>query len=207
MARGVLVPALPAGQAWPRDPAVSYAVLSSPGFGGVLLSVVPSTQQGAMGAGCKYVLTVLAARLPVTGGIVYANEGEFIDELALRTGLDAKRVRAELTSAMKLGWLFRRKVVGQAHVELQPVVPNRLAVDQVKTMRMEVGEVPRTVYAVSELTVDAIGAALKEADEESGSAPADVERGSGGGADPGREAGGGATQPCLLGDEQPRGPG
>jgi hypothetical protein len=153
-----------------------------------------------MSPGCKYVLLVLASRLPAVGGIVYDNEQEFIDEMVVRTGVTEKQVRGALKQAAELGWFNRRRVVGRGHVDLEPTIPQRIG-QGFKVRRVERGEAPRVVYAIQELSVDAIAAALKEADEESGQTEPDVEPGS----EPGLTAGGspssGADEPRDMAPE------
>jgi hypothetical protein len=159
-----------------------------------------------MSPGVKYVLLVLASRLPVVGAIIYDNEAEFIEEMRIRTGLPEKQVKDALKKAAELGWFERRKVVGQGHVELRPTIPHRIGFG-FQVRRVERGEAPRVVYAINELTVDAIQAALKEADEESGSAETDVEPGGSQGAAAGRVDGSGTHEPRHLVAEQQRLPG
>ena len=170
--------------------------------------VHPSTSASSpcMSPGVKYVLLVLASRLPVVGAIIYDNEAEFIEEMRIRTGLPEKQVKDALKKAAELGWFERRKVVGQGHVELRPTIPHRIGFG-FQVRRVERGEAPRVVYAINELTVDAIQAALKEADEESGSAETDVEPGGSQGAAAGRVDGSGTHEPRHLVAEQQRLPG
>ena len=166
-------------------------------------SVSPSTDASspAMSPGIKYVLLVLASRLPVVGALVYDNEAEFLEEMHVRTGLPEKQVKDALKKAAELGWFERRKVVGQGHVELRPTIPHRVGFG-FQVRRVERGEAPRVVYAINELSVDAIQAALKEADEESGQDASDVEPGRDQGATAGRIDGGGTDEPRHMVAEQ-----
>jgi hypothetical protein len=149
-----------------------------------------------------YVLLVLASRLPVVGALVYDNEAEFIEELRVRTGLPEKQVKDALKKAGELGWFERRKVVGQGHVELRPTIPHRIGFG-FQVRRVERGEAPRVVYAINELSVDAIQAALKEADEESGQVGSDVEpRGDEGPAARGSDGGGTDVARHMVAEQQ-----
>ena len=187
---------------------MSFGLLASPGWGDVLLTVCPSSQSGGMSPGTKYVLTVLAYRLPAVGSLVYENEQEFLDELSARTGIEEKKVRGFIQASAELGWFERRKVVGEGHVELRPTVPLSVG-RQFNTRRAEKGEAPRVVYAVSDMSVDAVRAALKEADEAEKAeaearAPGPDVAGSGQTRANARgRAGGGANQPRLLDTEEP----